>query len=91
MLLLLRKAVFSVPNIFFEAVVGVDDVISVYAGGTTINPTYDLVNTETTGHAETVLVYYDPKIISYNELVEVFFASHDLTTKDQQGLDRGNS
>ena len=41
----------------FEAVVGVDDVISGYAGGTTINPTYDLVNTETTGHAESVLVY----------------------------------
>ncbi len=75
----------------FEAVVGVKDVISGYAGGTTINPTYDLVNTETTGHAETVLVYYDPKIISYAELVKVFFASHDPTTKDQQGPDRGSS
>lgn len=75
----------------FEAVVGVDKVISGYAGGTTINPTYDLVNTETTGHAESVLVYYDPKVISYAELVKVFFASHDPTTKDQQGSDRGNS
>lgn len=75
----------------FEAVVGVKDVISGYAGGTTINPNYDLVNTETTGHAETVLVYYDPKIISYAELVKVFFASHDPTTKDQQGPDRGSS
>ena len=75
----------------FEAVVGVDDVISGYAGGTTINPTYDLVNTETTGHAESVLVYYDPKIVSYQELVKVFFASHDPTTKDRQGPDRGSS
>ncbi|MFC5283467.1 peptide-methionine (S)-S-oxide reductase MsrA [Pedobacter alpinus] len=75
----------------FEAVVGVKDVISGYAGGTTLNPTYDLVNTETTGHAETVLVYYDPQIISYAELVKVFFASHDPTTKDQQGPDRGSS
>lgn len=75
----------------FEAVVGVDEAVSGYAGGTTLNPTYDLVNTETTGHAETVLVYYDPKVISYKELVNVFFASHDPTTKDQQGPDRGNS
>jgi peptide-methionine (S)-S-oxide reductase len=75
----------------FEAVEGVGEVVSGYAGGTTKNPTYDLVNTETTGHAETVLVYYDPKVISYEELVKVFFASHDPTTKDQQGPDRGSS
>ena len=75
----------------FEAVEGVGEVISGYAGGTTLNPTYDLVNTETTGHAETVLVYYNPKVISYKELVNVFFSSHDPTTKDQQGPDRGNS
>jgi peptide-methionine (S)-S-oxide reductase len=75
----------------FEALVGVDDVVSGYAGGTTLNPTYDLVNTETTGHAETVLVYYDPKIISYQELVKVFFASHDPTTLNRQGPDRGTS
>ena len=75
----------------FEAVVGVNEVVSGYAGGTTLNPTYDLVNTETTGHAETVLVYYNPKVISYDELVKVFFASHDPTTKDQQGPDRGSS
>ncbi|MDA9555346.1 peptide-methionine (S)-S-oxide reductase MsrA [Pelobium sp.] len=75
----------------FEAVVGVDDVISGYAGGTTKNPTYELVNTETTGHAETVLVYYDPKVVSYEELVKVFFASHDPTTPNQQGPDRGSS
>ncbi len=75
----------------FEAVVGVDSAISGYAGGKTINPTYELVNTETTGHAETVLVYYDPKVISYAELMNVFFTSHDPTTFEQQGPDRGNS
>jgi peptide-methionine (S)-S-oxide reductase len=75
----------------FEAVVGVDSAVSGYAGGTVANPTYELVNTETTGHAETVLVYYDPKIISYAELAKVFFTSHDPTTPNQQGPDRGSS
>lgn len=75
----------------FEAVVGVDSSISGYAGGTTKNPTYALVNTETTGHAETVLVYYNPEIVSYKELVRVFYLSHDPTTPNQQGPDRGSS
>jgi len=75
----------------FEAVVGVDSAISGYAGGTVAFPTYELVNTETTGHAETVLVYYNPKVITYQELTKVFFASHDPTTPDQQGPDRGSS
>ena len=75
----------------FEAVVGVDSAISGYAGGTTPNPTYELVNTETTGHAETVLVYYNPSVISYAELTKVFFTSHDPTTPDQQGPDKGSS
>lgn len=75
----------------FEAVVGVDSAVSGYAGGTTPNPTYELVNTETTGHAETVLVYYDPSTIDYAELTNVFFTSHDPTTPDQQGPDKGSS
>jgi peptide-methionine (S)-S-oxide reductase len=75
----------------FEAVVGVDSAVSGYAGGKTINPTYELVNTETTGHAETVLVYYNPKVVSYAELLHVFFTSQDPTTPEQQGPDRGNS
>lgn len=75
----------------FEAVAGVDSAVSGYAGGHTTNPTYDRVNTETTGHAETVLVYYNPKIVSYAELCKVFFASHDPTTPNQQGPDRGSS
>ncbi len=75
----------------FEAVVGVDSAVSGYAGGTAPNPTYELVNTETTGHAESVLVYYDPKLILYAELLKVFFTSQDPTTPDRQGPDRGNS
>lgn len=75
----------------FEAVAGVDSAVAGYAGGTRANPTYELVNTETTGHAESVLVYYDPKIISYSELLNVFFASHDPTTPNQQGPDKGSS
>jgi len=75
----------------FEAVVGVDSAVSGYAGGTVAYPTYELVNTETTGHAETVLVYYDPQVISYAELTRVFFTSHDPTTRDRQGPDVGSS
>ncbi|MEQ8684513.1 MAG: peptide-methionine (S)-S-oxide reductase MsrA [Imperialibacter sp.] len=75
----------------FEAVVGVDSAVSGYAGGHTKNPTYELVNTETTGHAETVLVYYDPSKINYEELTKVFFTSQDPTTKDRQGPDVGSS
>lgn len=75
----------------FEAVAGVDSAVSGYAGGHVPNPTYELVNTETTGHAETVLVYYDPEVVDYEELTRVFFTSHDPTTKDRQGPDVGSS
>lgn len=75
----------------FEAVVGVDSAVSGYAGGDVPNPTYELVNTETTGHAETVLVYYDPQVVSYQELTRVFFQSHDPTTPNRQGPDVGSS
>ena len=78
------------PHIF-DAVPGIDSAVAGYAGGHTVNPTYRDVCTETTGHAETILVYYNPKIISYDALLDVFFTSHDPTTKDQQGPDRGSS
>ncbi len=75
----------------FESLVGVDSAVSGYAGGTAPNPSYELVSTETTGHAESVLIYYDPKKITYAELLKAFFTSHDPTTLDRQGPDRGNS
>lgn len=75
----------------FESVVGVRDAVSGYTGGTTENPTYEEVGSHTTGHAEAIQVFYDPKIVSYKELVDVFFASHDPTTLNQQGPDIGDS
>ncbi len=73
----------------FEAVQGVDSVISGYAGGTTPDPTYQAVGSGRTDHAESVLVYYDPQVISYAGLLDVFFASHDPTTPNRQGPDAG--
>lgn len=75
----------------FEAVVGVDDAVSGYTGGTTKNPSYEQVSSHKTGHAEAVAIYYDPKVISFKELVDVFFASHDPTTPNRQGPDVGSS
>jgi peptide-methionine (S)-S-oxide reductase len=68
---------------------GVNKVIAGYAGGNTKNPTYDEVCTRTTNHAETVQVYYDPKVISYANLVKAFFSAHDPTTLNKQGPDIG--
>ncbi|MBF2709598.1 peptide-methionine (S)-S-oxide reductase MsrA [Flavobacterium soyangense] len=75
----------------FEAIAGVDEAVSGYTGGTTKNPSYEQVGGEQTGHAESVLVYYDPKVVSYSQLVDAFFASQDPTTPNQQGPDRGPS
>ena len=73
----------------FESVRGVKEVISGYAGGTEENPTYEQVSYGKTSHAEAVEVYYNPKEISYFELVQVFFGSHDPTSFNRQGPDRG--
>lgn len=73
----------------FESVKGVKEVYSGYSGGTEKNPTYKEVSYGRTTHAEAVEVYYDPKIISFTQLVQVFFGSHDPTTLNRQGPDRG--
>ena len=73
----------------FESVRGVKEVISGYAGGTEENPTYEMVGSGQSSHAEAVEVYYDPSEISFVELVQVFFGSHDPTTLNRQGPDRG--
>lgn len=75
----------------FEDLVGVDSVVSGYAGGHVENPTYEEVCRETTGHAETVLIYYNSQLISYSDLLDVFFQSHDPTTLNKQGPDVGSS
>ncbi|GAB3895355.1 peptide-methionine (S)-S-oxide reductase MsrA [Spirosoma agri] len=68
---------------------GVNEVISGYSGGTVKNPTYEQVGTDQTGHAESVQVYYDPKVITYPQLLDAFFAGHDPTTLNRQGPDVG--
>lgn len=73
----------------FESVRGVKEAVSGYAGGTTKNPTYQQIGTGRTGHAETVQVFYDPKLVGFKTLVEVFFGSHDPTTLNRQGPDYG--
>jgi peptide-methionine (S)-S-oxide reductase len=74
----------------YESVKGVDEVISGYAGGHTKNPTYESSNTGTTGHAEAVEVIYDPKVVSFETLVDVYFGSQNPTQVNGQGPDRGS-
>ncbi|WP_198139721.1 peptide-methionine (S)-S-oxide reductase MsrA [Pedobacter sp. BAL39] len=68
---------------------GVNKVISGYAGGTTEHPSYTQVSSKNTGHAESVQVYYDPKVITFEQLVKVFFYAHDPTELNRQGPDVG--
>ena len=76
-------------EIIFQSLAGVRDAVSGYAGGTTKNPGYEDVASGQTGHAETVQVLYDSNKISFATLVDAFFASHDPTTLNRQGNDRG--
>jgi peptide-methionine (S)-S-oxide reductase len=73
----------------FERVKGVVSVVSGYAGGTVDNPSYDDVCTGTTGHAEVVQLKFDPDVVSYDELLEIFWKTHDPTTLNRQGADTG--
>lgn len=73
----------------YESVKGVEEAVSGYEGGQTDNPTYRAIGTGKTGHAETVEVYYDAEVVSYESLLKVFFGSGDPTTLNKQGPDRG--
>lgn len=73
----------------FESLKGVREVVSGYAGGEVVNPTYEQVGTDQTGHAEAVQIYYDPKVIPFDTLLTAFFVGHDPTTPNRQGPDVG--
>jgi peptide-methionine (S)-S-oxide reductase len=74
----------------YESVRGVHEAVTGYAGGHTANPTYNQVNTKRTGHAEAVQVYYDPEVVSFAQLIEVYFRSQDPTQVNGQGPDIGS-
>ena len=73
----------------FEVTPGVQAVTSGYAGGTTKNPTYGQISSGRTGHAEVVRVDYDPTVVSYRQLTDLFWKAHDPTTLNRQGADVG--
>ena len=74
----------------YESVIGVEESISGYSGGHTKNPTYESSNTGRTGHAEAVEIIYDPKIVTFATLVDVYFGSQNVTQVNGQGNDRGS-
>jgi|SRR4051812_9229889 peptide-methionine (S)-S-oxide reductase len=73
----------------YQMIPGVKSVASGYAGGTKENPTYKEVCTGTTGHAEVIQIVYDPKVVSYEKILETFWDAHDPTTLNRQGNDVG--
>ncbi len=89
-----KKAIFAggcfwCTEAVFERLEGVEDVFSGYTGGKEKNPTYEQVGAGITGHAEAVMIYYDPEVVTYETLLEVFFATHDPTQLNRQGPDVG--
>ena len=91
----LKKAYFAAGcfwcvEAIFESVKGVKEAVSGYSGGHTKNPTYEQSNTGKTGHAEAVEVIYDPELVNFNTLVDVYFGSMDPTQKNGQGPDNGS-
>ena len=73
----------------FNIIKGVERIDPGYTGGTVPNPSYEQVSTGTTGHAEAAQIFFDPKVISYREILEIFFAMHDPTSLNRQGADVG--
>jgi peptide-methionine (S)-S-oxide reductase len=73
----------------YDDLQGVEDVVSGYSGGHVVNPTYQQVCNGTTGHAEVVQLTFDPAMVSFREILEIFFTIHDPTTLNRQGADVG--
>ncbi len=85
----LANGCFWCTEAVFSIIKGVEKVEPGYTGGTVANPTYEQVSSGATGHAEAVQITFDPKVISYGEILEIFFATHDPTTLNRQGPDVG--
>jgi methionine-S-sulfoxide reductase len=85
----LASGCFWCTEAVFDQIKGVEKVVSGYTGGSKANPTYEQVCMGNTGHAEAVQVEFDPKVISFKEILLIFFATHDPTTLNRQGADRG--
>lgn len=73
----------------YSIIKGVERIEPGYTGGTVDNPSYEDVSSGTTGHAEAAQIYFDPKVISYREILEIFFTIHDPTSLNRQGADVG--
>jgi len=73
----------------YKSLKGIESVESGYIGGTTANPSYEEVCSGSTGHAEAIRITYDPAVIGYGDLLDIFFATHDPTSLNRQGNDVG--
>lgn len=85
----LGSGCFWCTEAFFLKVKGIESVVSGYTGGQVKNPTYKEVCSGLTGHAEVIQLKYDPKVISFEEILEIFWNTHDPTTLNRQGADEG--
>jgi len=85
----LANGCFWCTEAIFQQLNGVESVISGYSGGTIKNPTYKEITTGTTGHAEVIQITFNPTIITFQEILDVFFSTHDPTTLNRQGYDKG--
>lgn len=85
----LAAGCFWCTEAIFQRLKGVQSVVSGYAGGDRPDPSYEAVSTGATGHAEAIQIEFDPQIIPYEKILEVFWKTHNPTTPNQQGSDRG--
>ena len=76
-------------DVLFQKLRGVKKVVPGYAGGNTENPSYEVICSGKSGHAEVIQIYFDPQVVTYRELIEIFFTVHDPTTLNRQGNDVG--
>jgi peptide-methionine (S)-S-oxide reductase len=86
----LASGCFWCAEAVFQEIKGVVKVEPGYTGGSMLNPTYEHVSTGTTGHAEAIQIQFNPSVISFREILEIFFATHDPTTLNRQGADVGH-